>query len=458
MNGDQLEVNSRFLQLTGYASEELRTLDDWFGRLFGHRAGEWRSIYDESKLRSNTVERILPFRIKNGSIRHFHVVRYVEPGAEIWLLHDMTERILDEERFRLLFRTASDPIFLLAGDRVIDCNPAALSILGFEEKEQILGHHPAEFTPEFQPDGRRTAEYIEELDRLLTERDHYRFEVTHRKKDGTEFPVEVTINAIQVNGVRTQLAFWHDLTEQKQLSLQLAQASKMASLGEMAGALAHEINSPLAVIRAKAQQVRIFSEMDQQIPELVLRNLESIEKTVDRIAAIIGGLRSFARDSSKDPPEDSEAEALLADALNLCGQRFKHAGISVTFESQSPGARIFCRRSQITQVLLNLLNNAFDAVKEQAEKWVRLEIREAGSGIEFRVTDSGPGIPGPLRPKLMLPFFTTKDSGKGSGLGLSASKGILEQHSGKLFLDESCPNTCFIAWLPRRTHGETADE
>jgi len=99
---------------------------------------------------------------------------------------------------------------------------------------------------------------------------------------------------------------------------------------------------------------------------------------------------------------------------------------------------------------LNLLNNAFDAVSnfEQKEKWVRLTVERLPRGVEFSMTDSGPGIPRELRPKIMQPFFTTKPVGQGTGLGLSISRGIIEAHSGRFYLDETSERTRFVVWLP----------
>ncbi|HEX4924120.1 MAG TPA: ATP-binding protein, partial [Bdellovibrionales bacterium] len=110
---------------------------------------------------------------------------------------------------------------------------------------------------------------------------------------------------------------------------------------------------------------------------------------------------------------------------------------------------IACRPTQISQVLLNLLNNAHDAVAEQTEKWVKLDVRDLGDSVELSVTDSGAGIPPEIQEKIMQPFFTTKQIGEGTGLGLSISKGLVDSHHGQLRLDAKSKNTRFVVLLPK---------
>jgi signal transduction histidine kinase len=115
-----------------------------------------------------------------------------------------------------------------------------------------------------------------------------------------------------------------------------------------------------------------------------------------------------------------------------------------------PRLTIECRPTEISQILLNLLNNAFDAVFSLSEKWVELQVEELPDEIRIQVTDSGSGISKGIREKLMQPFFTTKEPGKGTGLGLSISNRIALKHHGKIYLDESCKNTRFVLVLPKR--------
>ena len=238
--------------------------------------------------------------------------------------------------------------------------------------------------------------------------------------------------------------------ELQQKQGELIQSSKMASLGEMAGGLAHEINSPLAIIKGKAQQTLNLLEIGQATPDFLQRSFKVIDSTVDRIAVIIQGLRNFARESERDPLVQVDAHGLIRETLSFCGERLRNHSIRIYQDPPIVPILVHCRSVQICQVLLNLLNNAFDAVSnfEQKEKWVRLTVERLPRGVEFSMTDSGPGIPRELRPKIMQPFFTTKPVGQGTGLGLSISRGIIEAHSGRFYLDETSERTRFVVWLP----------
>ena len=134
--------------------------------------------------------------------------------------------------------------------------------------------------------------------------------------------------------------------------------------------------------------------------------------------------------------------------LELCKSRFTHHDVTLKIELEDPSRTLSCQPTQISQVILNLLNNAFDAVIDQNERWVVLKTYVQNGKLEIAVSDSGMGIPVELRDKIMLPFFTTKPAGKGTGLGLSLSKGIAEIHKGQFFLNTESPHTEFKLVIP----------
>jgi len=239
-----------------------------------------------------------------------------------------------------------------------------------------------------------------------------------------------------------------DVTEQIQGQIQLNQSAKMASLGQMAGGMAHEINNPLAIIKGKAQFVTSVINKGNFDNELVLKNLLTIEQTVDRIAKIIKGLRSFARDSAKDPFRAVKLQTIIDETLSFCSSKFKNHSVNLELNSNHPDVDLECRSVEVSQVILNLLNNSFDAIHEQPQCWVKIETNLVAEGVEISVTDSGEGIPLAVRKKLMQPFFTTKEVGKGTGLGLSICRGLVEVHGGRFYLDEKSKNTRFVIWLP----------
>ncbi len=220
-----------------------------------------------------------------------------------------------------------------------------------------------------------------------------------------------------------------------------AHQSKFSALGVMSSGIAHEINNPLTVIKAKVYQIK--KNIHNTNEDKMLQDLDIISKTTDRIYKIVKGLRSFARDASEDPFERLTSKQIIQASLDLCQERFQQFGVQVIL-NQNSDFPINGRESQLVQVLVNLLSNAFDAIQNLNEKWIQVDV----SNYEISVTDSGNGIPKAIADKLMQPFFTTKEVGKGVGLGLSISKGIIADHGGKLFLDSTVTNTRFVIEFP----------
>jgi C4-dicarboxylate-specific signal transduction histidine kinase len=172
------------------------------------------------------------------------------------------------------------------------------------------------------------------------------------------------------------------------------------------------------------------------------------------MATIVSELKAFSRDSTHDEYTQAPLRKLVTETLDLCHARLLSKEIRLSVSEIPDSWEIECRPSQISQVLLNLLNNAYDAALGQAERWVTLEARDTGSSFEITVMDSGPGIPKEVARKIMDPFFTTKPPGKGTGLGLSISSNIMTDHGGSLSLDTKSPHTRFVMVLPKKQrHG-----
>ncbi len=232
------------------------------------------------------------------------------------------------------------------------------------------------------------------------------------------------------------------------LSIKALQASKMSTLGEMAAGIAHEINNPLAIIVGNASM--IIQQLDSDQPDLskIKEQVLKINNTSTRIAKIVKGLRTFSRNSDVEPYAPTPIAQIIQDTLDLCSERFKAQAIELRI-NYNKDLIIQCRPIQISQVILNLLINAFDAVQDLKEKWVALDVVDSGNSVRVSVTDSGPGIAPAIAEKIMDPFFTTKEVGKGTGLGLSISLGIAQAHQGNLRYDPQSKNTRFVLELPK---------
>lgn len=216
------------------------------------------------------------------------------------------------------------------------------------------------------------------------------------------------------------------------------QSSKLASLGEMSAGIAHEINNPLAIITGAVWRMDQFAKD----PEKLKARVETIEKAAERIEKIVKGLRKFSRSYEKSEYKDCSLSAIVNEALILTEAKSIRHSTQVIVDIKAEGA-IWCDEIEIEQVLINLINNGIDAAKDQAEKWVRVELTENDTSVNLRVSDSGKGIPNEVQKKLFQPFFTTKAVGEGTGLGLSIVKGILDEHDATIEVLPDLPYTCF---------------
>lgn len=225
-------------------------------------------------------------------------------------------------------------------------------------------------------------------------------------------------------------------------------SAKFAALGEMASGIGHEINNPMTVIDLNTEQLKFLVEQEPFRKEMAIERLNIISKTVHRVANIVEAMRNFSREGSEDNARPESIKRIIDETLTFCNERFRHHNIHLYIRYSHDDIQINCNAVQISQVILNLLNNAFDAVEVLPQKWVELEIEMKNKKVLISITDSGHGIPGPQREKVFQLFFTTKPVGRGTGLGLSLSRKIIEDHNGKLLLDMAHKHTRFIIELP----------
>lgn len=223
------------------------------------------------------------------------------------------------------------------------------------------------------------------------------------------------------------------------------EVSKLSSLGEMAGGVAHEINSPLNAMMMSAEIIasQISDDHDAQ------KSLRTILLSGEKIATIIKGLRAFSRDSKEEARTLTPASDFVKMTLDLCKSKFELHRIRIVLNEKNFNSLVYGIGSQYSQVLLNLLTNSFDALRLVEDKWISLDAKVENNFVIVSIVDSGIGIPPKIADKIFQPFFTTKDIGSGSGLGLSISKGLMQQNGGDLIYVPSSDNTRFHMRIPR---------
>lgn len=220
-------------------------------------------------------------------------------------------------------------------------------------------------------------------------------------------------------------------------------SAKMAALGQMAGGIAHEILNPLSAISGRVFLIeKHLRGWESSSRERLQADLQSVQKSVTRIAEIVGSLKAFARgDGGGELVEINIAHA-LNEVLPIIRDRLKQRDIQLAIEID-PSLVSLARPVPLFQILVNLLNNSIDAVTGLENPWIRIEVKSLAKKIWIRIHDSGPDIPAAIRERIMEPFFTTKQPGQGTGLGLSLSRGLAESMLGHLRLDPHSAQTCF---------------
>jgi signal transduction histidine kinase len=222
-------------------------------------------------------------------------------------------------------------------------------------------------------------------------------------------------------------------------------SARLAELGIFASGVAHEVNNPLMIILGNVSLIEKQVEDARVNPQIVQKNAERIAASAMRIKKIISALGSLSRDGTNDPMEELSVRKVVDDTMALCETMLAKRQIKFSCVIEPEDLIINCRMVQLTQIILNLINNAGDAIAELDEKWIEVRFWRSGpSTIACTVTDSGHGIPEEVLNKIFVPFFTTKAVGKGTGLGLAIVQSMVERQNGKISVNREHKNTQFV--------------
>ncbi|HXH76085.1 MAG TPA: ATP-binding protein [Bacteriovoracaceae bacterium] len=234
-----------------------------------------------------------------------------------------------------------------------------------------------------------------------------------------------------------------------QQKIKLHHLEQMELMSGMAAGMCHEINNPLSVIMLVAESMKKYflHQRPQQTSEI--QKMDKLIRSGIRIEHIVKGLKLFATHRDLPFKEHLLLSEIISETLMMCDERLKQNGVKLIKEI--PGHIQFKGdRAQIIQVLSNLISNSVDAIKDCKEKWIEIHVESSAieSFFRLRIIDSGFGINDEVVKKMMRPFFSTKDIGKGAGLGLSICRGIIKDHGGDLFYEVSNNHTSFVLELP----------
>ncbi len=328
--------------------------------------------------------------------------------------------------------------------RITYVNPAFCAMVGFGADELLAADDPPYWPPEHRADyRRRQAARLDPEAAALNAAARQGFETEFMRKNGERFPVMI-YEAPLVDGSGQQAGWMSavlDLSAQRsveELSRQqqerLQASARLATVGEMASLLSHELNQPLAAIASYASgSLNLLEAPDAQTPDMLRQALGRIAEQAERAGRVIKSVHDFVR-RREQLHEAIAADALLEAVLPLVRLQARKSGTRVELQLPTPVPRVSCDRTMVEQVLLNLTRNGIQAMEggtPPAERVLRIAVRQAHPRwVTFSVADAGPGIPPEVAARLFTPFFTTRR--EGMGLGLSLCRTVIEQHGGAL--------------------------
>jgi PAS domain S-box-containing protein len=350
----------------------------------------------------------------------------------------------------ILIDTANAPIFGVDSEgKINEWNQQAEKITGYK-KTELEG---LSFATAFPGDALfRTNDYrasiADVLNNTMMGEEISNFELDLITKSGESISIllnstarkDVSGKIIGVVGVGQDITELNKMQieqekERKEASAQIIQASKLATLGEMATSVAHELNQPLNVIRVAAENGRRKIATDTADPEYLEKKLNRIIAQTGRAAAIIQHLRMFGREA-KEEPEVIDPRLAVENALDLMGTQLRLSGIEIVTELPKSCPSILGHVIQLEQVILNLLANARDAMSDKdVPAKILLRVSADDENVRITTEDTGGGIPKDILERIFEPFYTTKKIGEGTGLGLSVSYGIVRDMGGRIFAE-----------------------
>lgn len=354
-----------------------------------------------------------------------------------------TELKRSQQKYRSLFHSGPDPIFVLDCEslQVLDANPMALETYGYNRKE-LQGISFDKLSPEFV-DVCHPTFTIDDQD--FQAGCMFLPKVINYKRGGEAFYVNIHACATIYEEAPAIIVSTNDIQDMIEKDAQLIQASKMKSLGEMSAGMAHEVNQPLNAIKIGSEYLQLLASRGGEIPKDRLEKVTTeISRQVDRAAEIITTLREFGRkaDLTKEKMDISKP---IKGVFHILGQQLALANIDVEFDLEDDLPCILAHNNRLEQVLFNLVTNAKDAIlakeaawleqgkePEQMARTLRIASFAQNGRVGLRVADSGTGIPEETLHKIFEPFYTTKEMGKGMGLGLAISYGIVKDYQGDI--------------------------
>ena len=519
MNGHYIEFNDSFCRICGYSEDELKVLDYWKLTPRKYQAEEMYQLESLSKTgHYGPYEK--EYLRKDGTLIPLCLNGLIVTGQDgqkyIWsIVEDITERrraeaLVNERaelalhasltKYQILFESSRDALMMVDPNslKFTEANQATLNMFRVASISEFSKLGPLDVSPHQQPDGQQSGPKAQKIiEDVIQEGSHF-FEWVHMRADGQPFVADVMLTRMRDAGKLFLLATVRDITERKQIEEtlrrdrdeqaqlvrkleeahdHLLQSDKMASIGQLAAGVAHEINNPIGYVSSNLGSLEqyvddafgllsLYEQAESSITDSGVREkINAAKKKVDidflkkdlhelmieskdgitRVKNIVQNLKDFAHVDISEQWQICNLHKGLDSTLNVVNNEIKYKAELIKQYGDIPDVE--CLSSQINQVFMNLLVNAAHAIQERGVITIKTVV--LGDEVCVSFADTGSGIAPEHLTKIFDPFFTTKPLGKGTGLGLSLSYNIIKKHHGRIEVQsELGKGTTFQVWLP----------
>ncbi len=424
-------------------------------------------------------------------------VPYNDPDGtligSVYIARDVTVRKRQQEEYERLFESSLDAIVVTTQNGFVDCNKAALELFGYSQKAEFLQLHPADVSPELQPDGVPSAEAARKRIAEAMEREGTFFEWQHRRKDGSLFLAEVLLSPflskdeLVVQGVVRDLTERHQVEKEREhLQSQLLHAQKLESVGQLAAGIAHEINTPtqfigtnIDFIEDAVTDLNAFvgqvKEVMATAPDSIREKLETALEDADweflaeelplavtqsregvqRVTSIVLAMKEFSHPGSREMISH-DLNRIISTTVTVARNEWKYVSeVELDLDPELPMIQLL--GDEMGQVILNMLVNASHAIAEklganpEGEKGrISITTKMVGDQVEMCLSDTGAGMPEKVQARIFDPFYTTKEVGRGTGQGLAIAHDVVAKHGGEIDVESRLgEGTTFRVILPR---------
>ncbi|WP_221251691.1 PAS domain-containing sensor histidine kinase [Desulfuromonas versatilis] len=358
------------------------------------------------------------------------------------LAWNISKRKEFETHYQTLFNVANDGILVSKDLTCIECNEKATEVFGLS-RLGLIGRSMLDISPALQPDGEDSRERLQRILDAANAGKHQVFEWTFHRADGSEFPAEVGLKTLQLDKERLCLSSIRDISKRVYAEQQLRQAQKMAAMGEMLGAIAHQWRQPLNTLSTYIASLQSAHYNNMISKNFVDTLVAGADAQIQFMSKTIDDFRHFFRPSKNK--EAFDVARAVANAVKLLEPNLKQDAVQLAMRIEEPGPPFVVQGfpSEFIHVVVNILANARDSIVERRTRdslagpgMIEVDINGGGEAVLVQVRDNGVGIPQHLLEKIFTPYFTTKGTTAGTGIGLYMAKIIVEKEmKGELLAD-----------------------